>query len=99
MLPDTDSTNARHLELYSVIAEHDGAGYPIAYCLLSTATSIEMGKRTKALKAWATHLHDKYGIDPRFCHLDKDMAGIGMAREVWRQKIQLCWWHMRKAIC
>jgi hypothetical protein len=80
------------------MAEHDGAGYPIAYCLLSTATSIEIGKRTKALNAWASRLRDEYGIYPDFCHLDKDMGEIGMARGVWKAKLQLCWWHMRKAI-
>jgi len=81
------------------MAEHDGAGYPLAYCLLSTATSIEIGKRTKALNAWASCLRDKYGINPDFCHLDKDMGEIGMARGVWKMvKLQLCWWHMRKAL-
>ena len=79
MMQNSDSTNCRHLELYSVMAEHDGSGYPLANCLLSTATSIEIGKHTKALKAWALCLHDKYNINPDFCHLDKDMGGIRMA--------------------
>lgn len=64
------------------MAEHDGTGYPLTYCLLSTATSIEIGKRIKALKAWVSHLRDEYNIDPDFCHLDKDMGEIGMARGV-----------------
>ena len=62
-----------------MMAEHDGAGYPITYCLLSTATSIEIGKHTKALNKWASHLCDMYNINPDFCHLDKDMGEIGMA--------------------
>jgi hypothetical protein len=62
-----------------MMAEHDGAGYPLTYCLLSTATSIEIRKHTKALNAWASHLHDEYNIDPDFCHLNKDMGGITMA--------------------
>lgn len=32
-------------------------------------------------------------------HVDKDMAEIGSCRNTWSQaKIQLCWWHLRKAV-
>ncbi|KAJ7600229.1 hypothetical protein C8J56DRAFT_879955 [Mycena floridula] len=52
------------------------------YCLLTTATAVGISKRKKALEAWA-----------------KDIAEIGMARDVWEgAKIQLCWWHMQKAV-
>jgi hypothetical protein len=61
------------------MAEHDSAGYPLTYCLLSTATSTEIGKCSKALNAWASQLCDDYNIDPNFCHLDKDVGEIGMA--------------------
>lgn len=81
------------------MAEYDNAGFPLSYCLLSTATSMEIGKRTKALTAWATCVRDKYGIEPEFAHVDKDMAEIAMLRRVWRGiKIQICWWHLRKAV-
>ena len=82
-----------------MMADHDGTGYPIMYCLLSTTTSIEIGKCTKALNKWASRLRDMYNINPDFCHLDKDMGEIGMARGVWKTvKLQLCWWHMWKAL-
>ncbi|KAK7456463.1 hypothetical protein VKT23_010712 [Stygiomarasmius scandens] len=98
-LDATYNTNSRHLELYSVMAEHDNAGFPISYCLLSTAESMDQQKRTKALTTWASQLRDKYGVNPRFIHLDKDMAEIGMARDVWSHaKIQLCLWHLRRAV-
>ena len=81
------------------MAKHDGTGYPIMYCLLSTATSTEIRKCTKALNKWASRLRDMYNINPDFCHLDKDMGEIGMAQGVWKMvKLQLCWWHMRKAL-
>jgi hypothetical protein len=81
------------------MAIHDGAGYPLSYCLLSTADSLEIGKRTRALIAWALRLRDKYGINPIFANVDKDMALIGMARFVWAViKINLCYWHKRKAV-
>ena len=95
-----DNTNQKHLELYSILGEYDNAGFPLAYCLLSTAESLEINKRTTALIAWATALRDKYGVYPVFMHINKDMAEIGMLRSVWiNSKIQLCWWHLRKAMC
>ena len=94
-----DNTNQKHLELYSILGEYDNAGFPLAYCLLSTAESLEINKRTTALIAWATTLRDKYGVYPVFTHIDKDMAEISMLRSVWiNGKIQLCWWHLRKAV-
>ncbi|KAG1878754.1 hypothetical protein C8R48DRAFT_745325 [Suillus tomentosus] len=65
----------------NVLGEFDNAGFPLSYCLLSTATAIEIGKRTTALRRWATYLRDN------------------MSKSVWpTAKIQLCWWHLRKAI-
>jgi hypothetical protein len=53
----------------------------------------------KALEAWTKILRDKYGVVPRFVHSDKDMAEIGMSQRVWPDaKVQLCWWHIRKAV-
>lgn len=86
----TDNTNLKRLELYSIMGEHDNAGFPLSYCLLSTATAVEIGKRTKALTAWADCLRDTYGVIPVFAHVDKDMAEIGMLKMSWVLKIQLC---------
>ncbi|KAF8220472.1 hypothetical protein L208DRAFT_1416683, partial [Tricholoma matsutake] len=44
----------------------------------------------KALTGWATCIKEAYGIDPIFVHVDKDMAEISMAKEVWKAKINLC---------
>ncbi|KAJ7774147.1 hypothetical protein DFH07DRAFT_988137 [Mycena maculata] len=76
----------------------DGAGFPLSYLLLSTASSIDQGKRRKALTAWAKCVRDTYGIDAKFTHVDKDMAEIGMLKDVWDAKISLCWWHLRRAV-
>ena len=80
------------------MAEYDNAGFPLTYCLLSTATAIDHQKRMKALVAWTKCLRDKYGIKPIFAHVDKDMAEIGCLRQVWNPKISLCWWHLRRAL-
>lgn len=65
------------------MAEHDNAGYPLSYCLLSTASSMDVKKRTRALGAWTQMLRDKYHVFPWFIHMDKDMSEIGMVRNVW----------------
>lgn len=39
-----------------------------------------------------------YHINPTFVHVDKDMAEIRAVKEVWDPKVQLCWWHLRKAV-
>ncbi|KAJ7220474.1 hypothetical protein GGX14DRAFT_674827 [Mycena pura] len=95
---DVDNTNSKHLELYSIMGEQDGAGFPLSYLLLSTASSIDQGKRTQALTAWAKCLWDTYGIDAKFTHVDKDMAEIKMLKDVWDAKISLCWWHLRQSV-
>ncbi|KAH8809504.1 hypothetical protein DL96DRAFT_1717031 [Flagelloscypha sp. PMI_526] len=95
----TFNTNASGLELYSIMAEQDGAGFPLSYCFLTTASAISPGKRKNALTLWAIALRDRYGINPRFSHLDKDMAEIGMAKSAWPDsKIQLCQYHFGDAV-
>ncbi|KAJ7916046.1 hypothetical protein B0H13DRAFT_2451203 [Mycena leptocephala] len=94
----TYNTNSKHLELYSIMGEQDGAGFPLSYLLLSTVSSIDQGKRTKALTAWAKCLRDTYGIIAKFAHVDKDMVEIKMLTNVWNTKISLCWWHLRCAV-
>lgn len=84
-----DATCEYNLELYSVMAEYDNAGFPLTYCLLSTATTIDHQKRMKALVAWTKCLRDKYGINPIFAHVDKDMAEIGCLRQVRLAKAKL----------
>ncbi|KAJ6611363.1 hypothetical protein B0H10DRAFT_2224139 [Mycena sp. CBHHK59/15] len=95
----TDNTNSKHLELYSIMGEQEGAGFPLSYLLLSAAFSIDQGKRTKALTAWAKCVRDTYSIIAKFTHVDKDMAEIGMLLDVWKAKISLFWWHLRRAVC
>lgn len=84
-----DATCEYNLELYSVMAEYDNAGFPLTYCLLSTATAIDHQKRMKALVAWTKCLRDKFGINPIFAHVDKDMAEIGCLRQVRLAKAKL----------
>ena len=43
-------------------------------------------------------MKEAYNIHPTFVHVDKDMAEINAVKEVWNPKIQLCWWHLKKAV-
>ncbi len=96
---DTVNMNSKHLELYTVLGEYNNTGFPLSYCLLTTASSLEDKARTWALEAWTTRLHDKCDITPRFVHTDKDMAEIGASCHAWPgAKHQLCWWHQREAV-
>ncbi|KAJ6558978.1 hypothetical protein B0H10DRAFT_2369275 [Mycena sp. CBHHK59/15] len=65
----------------------------------ATSSSIDQGKHRKALTAWAKCLRDTYGVIAQFTHVDKDMAEIGMLKDVWNAKISLCWWHLWRAVC
>jgi len=95
----TDNTNAKDLELYTVMGEHDNIGSPLAYCLLSTATAITPRKQKIALQSFFKVLMEKYGIEPTFVHTDKDIVEIKAALAVWvTAKHQLCWWHLKKAV-
>lgn len=82
------------------MAEYDGAGFPLSYCVLSTASAITQGKRIHALAEWAKCIRDQYDIQPSFALIDKDMAEIAMLRDegVWVLKILLCWWHLHRAV-
>ncbi|KAJ7815604.1 hypothetical protein B0H13DRAFT_1924093 [Mycena leptocephala] len=78
----TYNTNSKHLELYSIMAEQDRAGFPLSYLLLSTVTSIDQGKWMKALMAWAKYVCDKYRVKPQFSHIDKDMTEISVIKSM-----------------
>lgn len=94
-----DNTNQADFELYGAMAEHDNAGYPIAYCLLTTATAIADGKRKLALASFLEKIRDTYLVQPTFAHTDKDIAEIGAFHIVWSKiKLQMCEWHIQKAV-
>ena len=94
-----DNMNSKHLELYTILGEYDNTGFPLSYCLLTTASSLEDQKCTRVLESWGTILRDTYGLVSRFVHMDKDMAEIGTSQHVWPEaKHQLCWWHQHEAL-
>jgi transposase-like protein len=97
----TYQTAKGRFELYGIVGSIKGAGFPIAYLILSTKASNneeQMEPRTKALAGFFRSLCDK-GLRPQYFYTDKDFAEINAAKEVWpNADIQLCQWHLERAI-
>jgi len=84
--------------LYTLEAEMNGTGFPLAYLFLENNGQCGEGIRTTVIQKFLTKLRD-IGIQPEFILTDKDFAQINAARFTWNEiKIQLCKWHMKRAI-
>lgn len=89
-------TNGQGHELFVCVCTVNGEGFPISYLSLSKITA--PGAKIVALAGWFSQLK-RHGIDPEFVSTDKDAAEIAAVQSVWpSSKIQLCWWHVEKAI-
>ena len=94
----TDKTNALGFELYAILGQINGAGYPMAYLFLDNAKK-DNGVRTAILAEFFKALHDNGLQSPDFFLTDKDLSQINAACQVWPStKIQLCLWHLKKAV-
>ncbi|RIB28559.1 hypothetical protein C2G38_2157663 [Gigaspora rosea] len=76
-----DNTNKMNLELYFVFAEVDGIGFPLAYMLLTTTTTINNGTRTNMITQFFNSLYHR-GISPVFIIIDKNSAQILVAKTI-----------------
>jgi len=84
-------------ELYAVIGQKNGSGYPLAYLFLDNSKKGD-GVRTLILAGFFNSLKHKE-LNPEFFLTDKDFAQINAALQVWPSiKIQLCFWHLERAI-
>jgi len=84
-------------ELYAVIGQQKGSGYPLAYLFLDNSKKGD-GVRTLILAGFFNSLKHKE-LSPEFFLTDKDFAQINAALQVWPStKIQLCLWHIERAI-
>ena len=83
--------------MYAVVGQINGTGYPMAYLFLDNSKK-EDGVRTSILSNFFNALHSK-DLRPDFFLTDKDWAQINAASRVWPStKIQLCLWHVKRAI-
>lgn len=101
----TFGTNSAGMSLFSVLAEVDGSGIPLAYCfvrVLPTADGStprpQPNATSQILVQLLRHLQAA-GIEPAFFNTDKDFAEIGAVGLVWpNTKHQLCLWHAKRAL-
>lgn len=98
----TYKTARGHFELYGIIADVDGSGFPIAYLIFDTTkvsdTSTSTGKHRKVLKSFLETIKVS-NINPDFVFTDKDFAKINAVTSVWGPiVVQLCAWHINRAL-
>lgn len=106
VMDSTYGTNNAGMDLFAVLAEIDGTGLPLAYCLLDVVKSpnesgklrADLGAKTDVLKQFLQRLKG-LEFNPRCFAIDKDQAEISAVRSVWPEaKIQLCYWHVKRAV-
>ena len=85
-------------ELYVLHAEVNGTGFPLSYLFLENNGQCKEGVRTGVIQMFLTIFRDR-GLQPKFFLTDKDFAQINAAIFTWPHcKIQLCKWHVKRAI-
>jgi len=93
----TYKTAKGRFELYAIVGQFQGSGFALGYLILDTHKDIELTKTT-ILTEFFNHIQN-LGLYPEFIFTDKDFAEINAAKAVWREShIQLCLWHIKKAI-
>ena len=103
-MDSTFGTNNAGMDLFSILAEVDGTGIPLAYCFTQMANSGASSSRSDA--GAQINLLDQFlrplrelGFRPTFFGVDKDTAEISAVRQVWPEtNIQLCYWHSKRAL-
>ena len=74
----TYNTNQSNMELVSVLAQHDGVGFPVAYMLMTATNEIKPHAKTAALESFLCHLRDA-GLSPKVVFTDKVCEHILLA--------------------
>lgn len=105
LMDATYGTNNSGMELFTVLAEVDGTGTPLAYCFVQKrppaegqAQQANPGALGRILEQSPLPLKDA-GFQPAFFGTDKDQSEIGAIQMVWPTvKVQLCLWHAKRAI-
>ena len=96
----TYKTAKGRFELYGVVGEINGSGFPLAYCLMDTSRHSGNNEsiRTQLLIEFFQALRNR-SLIPKFIFTDKDFAEINAAQLVWRNsQTRLCLWHIKRAI-
>jgi hypothetical protein len=101
----TYKTNRAGFELFGVVANVYGSGYPIAYLIVKVTSNANVSGedtgRITALKTFFQEMKDR-GFNPTFFFTDKDQAEINAIEAIWPSDgpsiVRLCLWHLKRAI-
>ncbi|KAI0995432.1 hypothetical protein K3495_g12747 [Podosphaera aphanis] len=90
------------MDLYAFLAELDGTGVLLAYLFIKKespkGTATPPGTLTQVLDRFLRPLKQS-GLSPTFVDCDKDRLEINAVEQVWPfAKVQLCFWHAKRAI-
>jgi hypothetical protein len=110
VMDSTFGTNSGGMDLFAVLAEVEGTGVPLAYCLVellkppqanpaeNKPVRADPGATTYIIQQFLERLK-KFGFNPRCVAIDKDPSEIAAVTAVWPgAKIQLCYWHVKRAV-
>ena len=111
-MDSTYGTNNTGMDLFAVLAEIDGTGVPLAYCLTEVVKPegagvkgekkklrAEPGALSTVLYRFLERLRDDFEFNPACFAIDKDTAEIAAVTSVWEgAKVQLCYWHIKRAV-
>lgn len=109
VLDSTFGTNNSGLDLFVVLAEVEGIGVPLAYCLVEllrpqsdsrqkSQCRADPGAMIYIIQQFLGELK-QFGLHLSCFAIDKDQAEIAAVPTVWpKVKIQLCYWHVKRAV-
>jgi MULE transposase domain. len=93
MTISTGKTNALGYELYSVVAEVNGQGIPVAFIFTTSDGTAEEGAKERMLQDLLEYLK-KRCPNIMFTLSDKELSEINAFQvKLLQAKHQLCYWH------
>jgi hypothetical protein len=102
-IDSTFRTNQAACELFAILGNVNGAGFPIAYLyfkhnMQENEDSLSSGCKIPALTAMFRSMHER-GFSPLFMFCDKDISEITSITNTWgRSTVRLCLWHLKQAV-
>ena len=98
----TYKTNRMGYELFGVIANINGIGFPIAYMLLGMNSNVQDDRRApsrmEVIRRFFGALRNA-GFRPTYMFTDKDRGQINAMERVWgRDVVRLCLWHFKRSV-
>jgi hypothetical protein len=93
------NTNGSRFEVFALLGELYGSGFPLGYLLIRSSEDSESGGKENYIKDLLKHLKNTWDVRAIVTLTDKDTSEINAFQEVYPEaKHQLCFWHCLRAI-